>query len=126
METEESKRIDASDPDDDPKTLALTIVADPRDGDADAHLDRVRDVWRSVARYGYQGDDQVPIPESDDEYFSPFPEWYRQSATSIGAVAYVDDRDWIWWSGSVVDRLVKIDLRCDGFPTSTFTLTHFT
>ena len=124
MPTLESTRIGMEDPIEHPRQLAKTIIVRPQT-DPIQTLECLRQAWREVAKFGYADDVHVPLPDSDDDFFAEFPEWYRALAKKQFTVcSYVDDRDWIWWSSVVVGDLIKIDIRCDGMPTDTYPLIH--
>ena len=120
MPTLESMRIVMEDPTHHPGQLAKTIVVETQ-SDPHQTLGLLREAWREVAKFGYAGDDDVPLPESDDDFFVNFPEciehlprsnlrYVHMSMIVIG----------IWWSSTVVGDRIKIDIRCDAMPTDTY------
>lgn len=124
MPAVEPKRTEIEEPDQRPGQLAKTILARPL-SQPKATLERIRSVWRAIAKFGYAYDVDVEIPDSENAFFADLPEWYRELAQANVAVhRYVYDRDWIWWSSTILNDCIKIDIRCDGMPTDTYPLIH--
>lgn len=112
-----------------PECLGRTILAFPVGSlSAGSLLDRVKDVWKTVADWGTWRDETLGEWPSDDECAKRLPDWFRlelerHPTFSLQAwISDLHDRDWIWWSGRVVDGWVKIDLDSQSLPISTWML----
>ncbi|MEZ6140016.1 MAG: hypothetical protein R3B84_05540 [Zavarzinella sp.] len=108
-----------------PECFGRTIIAFPLHGmPAITLLNRVKDVWSTVASWGTWRDEELGEWPTDDECEKMLPDWFRaDSKFSLQAwISDLHDRDWIWLSGSVLNEFVKIDLDSQSLPISTWML----
>lgn len=113
-----------------PECLGRTILAVPVVDSLSAFslLDRVKDVWKAVAEWGTWRDEQLGEWPTEDECVKRLPDWFRLELVlhptfSLQAwISDLHDRDWIWWSGRVLDGCIKIDLDSQSMPISTWML----
>lgn len=114
----------AAQPDVRPPDIGLTVLVKPDDAGADAFLQRLKDVWQVVASWGRWCDEELGEWPSQDKYLASLPETFALAIRAVPSFEIenwlqdLHDRNWIWWSGSVRDDLVKIDLNTDSMPES--------
>jgi hypothetical protein len=121
LEPLELKNIDRIDGDA-PTDFGWTLLIRPGDGESpDELLNRLKDVWASVARWGTWRDEELGEWPSDEDCLTCLPDWFRKEIEHHSTDAWLSDlhdRDWIWWSSSVLDGLVKVDLNSESLPIS--------
>ena len=91
-------------------------------------LQRIREVWRVVAGWGRSWDDPDRVAVSPEEALAQLPPWFKNGWPCEDQVDFecwladVDERDWVWWSGAVVDSYVKVDLKTWSMPMTARTV----
>lgn len=120
-------------PDKPPPGIGVTFVAKSKTMGAAALLDRIKAVWAIIAKWGRSAEDP-PIEELgqevdfDEEDLQPLPDWFKTKfrelyhADTLSWENDLYDREWVWWSSSVVGGVVKIDLELYGFPLEISTM----
>ncbi|GAC1382664.1 MAG: hypothetical protein NVSMB4_10800 [Acidimicrobiales bacterium] len=89
-------------------------------------MERIREAWKVIARWGRWSDEELGDWPPTGDGLSQLPEWLQEALRrepSFEAENWMDDlhdREWVWWSGAPLDRLLKIDLSSDGLPISTW------
>lgn len=112
-----------------PECFGRTILSLPRfDRSATEVLRLVIEVWKPVADWGTWSDEDLGDWPSDDECLATLPDWFRraieqQATFSTQAwIGDLHDRDWKWYSGSIVDGCAKIDLESQSLPMTMWML----
>jgi hypothetical protein len=114
-------------PDSKPPGFGRTFIArSPEGGDARALLVRIRRAWEVIARWGRWSDEELGEWPPTEECLRQLPAWLHgalKHEPSFEVENWMDDlhdRDWVWWSGTAFDHLVKIDLCSGALPISTW------
>jgi hypothetical protein len=106
----------------------LTIVARAKDAESEDVLQRVKEIWSIVASWGRIWDEEVGEGEGEESspptpletYTNQLPAWIHTTFPEfLNWIPFFFEREWIWWSGAIVNDLVKIDLSVESMPNST-------
>jgi hypothetical protein len=124
-EQENLRRRDAATP---PPTYGRTLVVTAPD--PHALLRNLIDAWSVIAGWGRWSDDDLGDWPPAAEMVAQLPEplrarWQERPAEEVES--WLDDlneRGWVWWSSTVDDGFVKIDLDADSLPASLWSLSR--
>lgn len=114
-----------------PDGIALTFVVSVSESvSLELVLERIIQVWRTVAGWGrWCDEDSGDWPDTVDA-MQQLPVWFAECLTSepdYEVTNWMDDlhdRDWIRWNGATMGQYIKIDLKSDSLPISTWTLQY--
>jgi len=127
--TVEQSWLEQSRPDVRPPNIGLTILASPSRRRASALLAQVISLWRHAAELGRYSDEELGDWPDLESCKRRFPQPFVDVAFTSDAEfdVWTDDlheRDWVWWSGSVVGAAAKIDINSESMPITLWPLTH--
>lgn len=127
MTPDEVANLAAHRPDSEPPGFGRTILARvPAGLDAQAIMERIQGAWEVIARWGRWCDEELGEWLPTEEGLGQLPEWLQEAfkhEPSFEAENWMNtlhDREWVWWSGAVLDGLLKIDLDLEAMPVSTW------
>lgn len=126
---EETRSIDLERPWERPPSFGMTILARPRSIAPRDLLGRLRGAWAVVSTWGRWSDEELGQWPEPDDALAALPPWlgFRlQEEPEYELQNWFDDlhdRDWVWWSGSVVGDQVKLDVQAFSLPASLWPLT---
>lgn len=127
MTPNELANMESDRPDSRPPGLGRTILAHvPPGADPMAVLGLIRGAWGVVASWGRWVDEGLGDWPSAEECLGQLPGWLRQSireGPALDVDSWMDDlhdREWVWWSGTALDHLLKVDLTSDSMPITTW------
>ena len=114
-------------PDSMPPGFGQTFIARSPEGvDAPVLLGRIRRAWEVIAGWGRWCDEALGAWPPSEACLGQLPAWLRDALgrePPFEVENWMDDlhdREWVWWSGAALDRLVKIDLSSGALPVSTW------
>jgi hypothetical protein len=107
-----------------PPDFGLSVLIKPDKLNAAELLARLRDIWQVVAGWGRWSDENLGDWPSQSQCVASFPTWFTACLQAVPSFEIenwlqdLHDRNWIWWSGAVIDGFVKIDLNAESMPAS--------
>lgn len=108
-----------------------SLIVNVGDGVApESVLDRIASVWSVIAKWGHWWDEELGDWPETTAAIKQLPSWfakYLSAEPDYEIENWMDDlhdREWRWWSGTVVGGLIKIDIASASSPISTWMLEY--
>ena len=112
-----------------PLGFARTIISKVDSNNSSENvLKKIRSVWAVVASWGRWCDEELGDWPSREECISALPGWMKEQMMQVEGYEIenwlddLHDRNWIWWSSSVENSFIKIDIQCESMPISSWML----
>jgi hypothetical protein len=125
----EQRNILANQVDSKPPGFGRTIIATAHlSNQSNGTLEKIRSAWEVISGWGRWCDEELGDWPALKCCLQMLPEWMKESMKEepeFEIENWLDDlhdRNWIWWSSSVVDEIIKIDISCDSLPISLWPL----